>query len=1213
MNKLSSFTALVLLGIYSLTSSAANLNISNVPLYLGGVVAPNIMFTLDDSGSMQWEVMPDENLHYANYLFPRPSSLYGGVTYSNQVPNFDDDNVHNFFSRSSVNNAVFYNPDVTYVPWSKADGTSMGNANPSAALYNPADPSRGSINLKTQQTQYSCWFKHGSSLSSAYGDPCNGNHSFWPITYYKYNGSASDSEALRLDRSRYTRVRITDSTSASTTFTSPNGTTRTRDEEIQNFANWFQYYRSRILTARAGVGRAFATQSENSRVGFAAINEGSRTIDGVSSNRALIRGVRKFSGANRTAFYDNLYDHVINNYGTPLRSAAASVGQYYERTDNRGPWGANPGTDDSSAHLTCRQSYHILTTDGYWNGGSPGLGNVDSSNGTTISGPNDDDYTYLASPPFSDSWSNTLADTAMHYWKRDLRTDLENEVPTNTEDPAFWQHMVTFTVGLGVKGSLDPENDLDALSATPPTKSWPDPGSSNPAKIDDLWHAAVNSHGNFFSAADPDEFAESLAGILQNITSRTSSSAAVAVNSGAITSDSKVYQARFNSGDWTGRLLAFGFDDDGQLLPSALWDAANKIPSADQRVIFTSDGNNGYAFDWNALNSSQKLLLGSEDVLNYLRGNQSKEQSKSEGIYRTRTKLLGDIINSSPVLLGPPRSDYYDQWGNRSEDDEPEDSVLYSEFVSTYLNRTAMIYVGANDGMLHAFDADSGVEKFAYVPNSVYNNLKELSSPSYSHKYYVDASPTVVDAFFDGSWHTVLVSGLGAGGQGYFALDITDPSAFSNETESAKKVLWEFTDKNDPDIGYTMGQANIVRLNNGKWAALFSGGYNNTFDNDADGSANNASHDSDDGNGYIYIVDLETGSLIRKFDTQTGKNEDPTEQFRPNGIATPTAIDTNQDGTTDLIYAGDMFGNVWSIEIGSNNKNDWDFTYRDADTNKPLPLYSACFGTSCNKDNIQPITTPVKVELHNEKNGYLLLFGTGKYFEVGDNTPVDQVTQSFYAIWDPRVYDADTSSYTRYAFSRAQLNKRAMAEFTILGTNYRTISASESDKIINWGTANTDDRGWYVDLVSASSGENSGERQVSEAIIRDEKVIFTSLVPSEDACDFGGSSWLMELDYYTGLPLNYQPLDINGDGVIDANDLYVDTDGDGEPDTEVPVVAAKGYDSIISPPKISRRVPGSGSTEVKFMSDAETGELILEEESSSEDAIGRRSWIQLTD
>jgi type IV pilus assembly protein PilY1 len=1213
MNKLSSLTALVLLSIYSFASSAANLNISNVPLYLGGVVDPNIMFTLDDSGSMQWEVMPDENVHYGNYLFPRPSNVYGGVTYNNQIANFDDDNVHNFFSRSSANNAVFYNPDVTYVPWSKADGSSMGNANPAAALYNPADPSRGSINLKAQQTQYACWFKHGSRLDSAYGDPCNGNHSFWPITYYKYNGSASDSEALRLDRSRYTRVRITDSTPSSTNFTSPNGTTRTRDEEIQNFANWFQYYRSRILTARAGVGRAFATQSENIRVGFAAINGGGRTIDGIYSSQALVKGLRKFSGANRTAFYDNLYEHVINNYGTPLRSAADSVGKYFERTDNRGPWGATPGTDDSSAHLTCRQSYHILTTDGYWNGGSPGLGNVDNSNGVTISGPDDDDYTYIASPPFADSWSNTLADTAMHYWKRDLRSDLENKVPTNTEDPAFWQHMVTFTVGLGVKGSLDPETDLAALSASPPTKSWSDPNNSNPAKIDDLWHAAINSHGNFFSAADPDEFAESLSGILQNISSRTSSSAAVAVNSGAITSDSKVYQARFNSGNWTGRLLAFGFDSDGQLLSSSLWDAAEKIPDAGQRIIFTSDGNDGYAFQWDALNASQQTFLGNEDTLNYLRGVRTKEQSQNNGIYRTRTKLLGDIINSSPVLVGYPGSDYYDQWGNRSKDDEPEDSVLYSEFVNDYLTRPEMIYVGANDGMLHAFDADTGIEKFAYVPNSIYKNLKDLSSPSYSHRYYVDASPTVVDAFFDSSWHTVLISGLGAGGQGYFALDITDPAAFSNETEAAKKVLWEFTDKNDPDMGYTMGDANIVRLNNGKWAALFSSGYNNTFDNDIDGTANNASNDSEDGNGYIYIVDLQTGSLISKFDTQTGRNEDPTQQSRPNGIATPTAIDVNQDGTTDLIYAGDMFGNVWSIEISSSNKNDWDFTYKDPDTSKPLPLYSACFGTSCSEDNIQPITTPLKVEKHKTEDGYLILFGTGKYFEVGDNTPNNQVTQSFYAIWDPRVYSTESSSFTRYEFSRSQLNKRSMAEFTILGNNYRTISASEPDEKIRWGITSTDDRGWFVDLVSASSGDNLGERQVSEAIIRDEKVIFTSLVPSEDACDFGGSSWLMELDYLTGLPLTYQPLDINGDGVIDAKDLYVDTDGDGEPDTEVPIVSGKGYDSIISPPKVSRRVPGSGSTEVKFMSDAETGELILEEESANPDSLGRRSWIQLTD
>ena len=238
---------------------ATTLNISNVPLYLGGSIEPNIMFTLDDSGSMQWEVMPDD---------------------------FDDDNVHNFFTRSSANNAVFYNPDVTYVPWSNADGTSMGNANVNNALYNPAIPALGGIDLVNQQTQFACWFRNTSDLTQAFGDPCNGNHSFWPITYYKYNGGS------RTARSSYTRVQITTSTSSSTTFTSPSGIVRTKAEEIQNFANWFQYYRSRVLTARAGVGRAFAKQGSNLRVGFAAINQGSKTIDGVTSNRAVIEGLK---------------------------------------------------------------------------------------------------------------------------------------------------------------------------------------------------------------------------------------------------------------------------------------------------------------------------------------------------------------------------------------------------------------------------------------------------------------------------------------------------------------------------------------------------------------------------------------------------------------------------------------------------------------------------------------------------------------------------------------------------------------------------------------------------------------------------------------------------------------------------------------------------------------------------------------------------------
>lgn len=1162
---------------------ANTLNLSNVPLYLGGSIEPNIMFTLDDSGSMQWEVMPDENLYYGSYVFPRPNNLYGGVTYSNQIANFDDDNVHNFFTRSSANNAVFYNPDVTYVPWSNADGSSMGNANPRNALYNPAIPSLGGLDLVNQQTQYACWFRHGSNLNQASGDPCNGNHSYWPITYYKYNGGS------RTDRNSYTRVRITTSTASTATFTSPSGIVRTKAEEVQNFANWFQYYRSRVLAARAGVGRAFAKQGTNLRVGFAAINQGSKTIDGQTSSRAIIQGLRSFSGSNRTGFFDNLYERVINNSGTPLRSATKSVGDYFERTDNPGPWGKTPGSNIDAEHLSCRQSYHILTTDGYWNGSSPEVGNADGTNGEVISGPDNDDYQYTPQSPYSDSWENTLADVAMHYWKRDLREDLTNNVPTNQDDPAFWQHLVNFTVGLGVNGILDPDTDLAALESG--SLSWPQPSGNSEANIDDLWHAAINSRGQFFSASDPDTFADSLSSILSNISSRTSSAASVALNSGSVSSDSKIYQARFDSGDWSGQLLAYNINTDATL-GNVAWDAGTLIPSADQRIIATHNGSAGIPFRWASISNSQKNKLADNSaILNYLRGDQSNEASNEGGTFRNRNRLLGDIINSAPTYAAAPGSRYQDNWGlANAVDSKPENASPYSNYVVNNLNRPALVFVGANDGMLHAFDANTGVEKFAYVPNAVYDNLAQLSSTSYTHKYYVDGSPTIVDAYIKGGWRTVLVSGLGAGGQGIFALDITNPANLNSEQNLADNVLWEFTDQDDKDLGYTFGQASIVRLNNGEWAALFSGGYNNTADNNLDG---NDDQDSSSGNGVIYLVNLEDGSLIKKFDTQVGLS-DPSANNRPNGVSSPTAIDINNDNIVDVIYAGDLLGNIWSMNITSPDKTDWDFTYYAE--GKPEPLYTACSAATCTNANRQPITTRIQAVKHPRENGYLLLFGTGKYFEIGDNSSENQITQSFYGLWDKRLA-------TQIAFDRSDLlQQQILQQVSVNGSNYRVTS----DEPINW----TQHSGWYIDLINQGSNSgNLGERQVSNAIIRNGRIIFTTLVPSDDPCAFGGSGWLMEMNYASGARLSYSPFDVNGDGVFTSEDFFmVDTDGDGEPDTPVPYSGKESKVGIIPTPSIVNQ-PG-GQQEVKYTSGAD-GNIEVTIENPGPGYQGRQSWRQL--
>ena len=276
---------IIIVHIMFLTPSfATNLDLSSQPLYLGGNAEPNIMLTLDDSGSMQFETMPDEERYLASYMFPRVNNVYGGPVYNNYVPNFDDNNVHNFYRRSSDHNVIFYNPDIHYIPWSKADGSLMANADPQAAFFNPVLTTVGSLDLTSQQTDKACWFSHPSTLNlnsqglMHWGSFCSETfHSYWPITYYNFNGG------LETDRANYTRVQIGPSNTANS-FISPSGIVRTRTEETQNFANWFQYYRSRILLSRAGIGRAFSQQQGKIRIGFSAINQGAATIDGVSSN-----------------------------------------------------------------------------------------------------------------------------------------------------------------------------------------------------------------------------------------------------------------------------------------------------------------------------------------------------------------------------------------------------------------------------------------------------------------------------------------------------------------------------------------------------------------------------------------------------------------------------------------------------------------------------------------------------------------------------------------------------------------------------------------------------------------------------------------------------------------------------------------------------------------------------------------------------------------
>jgi len=1081
--------------------------LSNGPLFLGGNISPNVMFTLDDSGSMHFEIMPENLiLQDVRYMFPRASSVYGPSDYSNYVADFDPANRYTASLRSSYVNKIYYDPAVRYLPWSNADGSLMSNANPTCAYHNPLNTAAGCRNLTVNNTQTARWLQNSGSLSSSQ------SKTFYPAVYFKYNGGAINTA------SSYTQVEIKSSTSSyvggenrSDCVAVPNCT---YNEEIQNFANWYTYYRSRILLARAGIGRAFATQGNTMRVGFATINKGSTTIDGVAT-KVVKSGVRQFTGTDRTNFFTNLYDHDIPAAGTPLREAMISVGEYFKRTDDKGPWGETPGSTGGTQHA-CRQNYNILMTDGYWTEGSvSGLGNSDNQSGSTIindsSPATPASYAYAAALPYSDTYSDTLADAAMQYWKNDLRTDLLNKVPTNPSDPAFWQHMVTFTVGLGVSGSrtILPSG----------AESWPDPTASDAAKIDDLWHAAVNGRGAFFSASDPNMFANALSNTLSHIIVRTGSASAVAANSNSLMTNGRIYQAKFNSGDWSGQLLSIPINSVGTL-GATEWEAgsvslAPATVNSTSRVVITKGSTDGVAFEYANLTTSQKTLLnknsagsvddcGPERVA-FLRGSSTNEgasgtfncaSSTAVNKFRSRTtSKLGDIINSGPFYVGKPSAGYSNV-----------DYAGYAAFNAAYKNRLPMVYVGANDGILHGFNAcipgvtpgclatDAGKELITYIPSTVYANLSRLTDKDYnaSHRYFVDGSPMVADAYNSStsSWRSVLVGSLNGGGKGFYALDVTNPSDTSQSAptfsvaNAGSLVLWEFSDTDDVDMGYSYnqpavnpfnGQAKqIVKMENGQWAVVVGNGYN-----------------SDNGKAVLYILFI-TGGEDGSWTLGTDYIKLVANTGPGNGLSTPIPFDSNGNGKVDVIYAGDIKGNLWKFDVSSATPASWNVAISG------LPLFSS--GTS------KPIIAPPVVSLH-PNGGQLVLFGTGKYLETGDTT--NTATQTIYAIWDHN---------TTATVTAGNLIQQVLTDAATRIATQNPVTYSSTIK------------GWYLNLPI------SGERITGVPSLEDGLFTFTTIIPSTSPCDFGGRGFVNTVDFLTGGMLSFPAFDINRNRAIGYDD-----------------------------------------------------------------------------
>lgn len=1190
--------------------SSKALSIATGPLYLSANADPNLMFILDDSGSMQWEIMPDDFI-YSYFVYPIVPTVYGGTSdYSNWVPTFESGYVYSALSRSFQINKTYYNPSITYVPWlDPATGQAMMGANPEAAPHNPMLPLKGFRNLTVENTQTAAWDRCAGQPPIGCST-VNFNQTFYPAIYFRFSGGN------QWTLSNYTKIEIRSTTPLYTGDGRENRSDCTNgvctyDQEIKNFANWYTYYRSRILSSRSGIGWAFSKQSANMRVGFGSINKSAANIDGVSTG-TIINGVRPFSGANRQNFFTNLYSHAIPLSSTPLKNALNDAGKYYSRADNAGPWGASPGTNNTTAHLECRQSYTVLMTDGYWSDFILGIGNADNTNGEVIINPSTGDaYQYTPTDPYRDQWSNTLADIAMHYWKTDLRagaTALANKVPITKENPAFWQHMVTFGVGLGVHGLINPDTAWDAVATETPI-AWLDPNMVSQAKLDDLLHASINGHGGFFSAADPMAFSNKLNAMLNAITERIdASSAAVTTNSTRLDTNSVVYQAKFDSRNWTGQLLAFKVNANGSLAAIPSWNAGKKLTEQDNlgRSIFSFNKTTGAGVEFYHGNVVTSL---SEDKINYLRGDQTNEQPL--GAFRKRIgnyALLGDIVNSDPWFIGGSNFGYH-LLKPKSDGAPTQESIDYATYRSSaaYKARKPLVVVGANDGLFHAFDArvtesEGGSEVFAYAPHTLLDSMDALTNPAYTHNYFVDGPPVAGDAYFDADgdsdneWRTVVVGTLGAGGKGVFALDTTflspsDPTYETAETSfTANRVLWEINSSSTDfsELGFTMGQASIVKMANGAYAAVFGNGYNS------------ASHKS-----ILYIVDIKTGHLIRAINTNIGT---PTSK---NGLSTPITVDINGDRVVDAIYAGDLQGNLWKFDVSSSNPSQWDVSFKSS--GNPAPLYRARSAGN----QIQPITAKPQIGKHNN-GGVMVYFGTGKYFETGDHqvgsTPL---VHTFYGIRDTCVKvagDTGNCSSTFPNSNRTHLvaqNILLEDRFIMPGATEAEVNAQSiritSDHTVDYATK----RGWYMDLKLSSSTTGVGERVVSHPLLRGGRIIFTTLIPSDNACASGGTSWIMELDALTGRRLLKSPFELTGNNLINGEDLVSLLLEDGvysiNPATGKRT-AVSGIQSNVGIVK-TPGVISAGDVEYKYTSGS-TGsmEMITESVNSSS---GRQSWWQV--
>lgn len=877
--------------------------------------------------------------------------------------------------------------------------------------------------------------------------------------------------------------------------------------------------KTRIQTARTVISNLVKNVS-GVRFGLAKLNttwDSSWTLI-TPMGGSIVQGCGSLTSTN----VDAVVNAINAETWTPLGEALAEVWQYFKGAATSYPEYNGATTYTSPITQSCQKNFTIIVTDGE----------------PTYDGCYRGDFsTYGCSNNENDA--SHLADVAAYMHTNDAASTLTGA-----------QTVETYAIGLTFNSAL-------------------------------LQQTATNGGGQYYTTTSGIDLNTAMQNAVNDILGRISAASSVAVNNAFLTSNTMMYRSKFESGSWRGFLEAYSINQTNGQIGNLVWEASANTPNAlsgagglngrtaDSRTIYTAglSGSNYVRYDYTTANAPTFAGSGfmnfssasASNLVNYVRG------ADVSG-YRTRSSKLGDMVYSQPVIVGPPQGIYTDH--------------NYAGFKASQAGRKSMIYVGGNDGMMHAFDAQTGNEDWAFIPNSLLPNLKYLRNTPYNHQSFVDGAATIVDAniYYKTSatatsltttkdWRSVMVCGLRGGGQSYFAMDVTDPAN--------PAPLWELNASGSNCLGYTFGAPLIVKLRTGPgtedyvWAAVLANGYQSS---------------SPLGSASLLIVDLATGSILKEIIVDSNTNLGA----YVNGLSSPSAVDLDGDGYVNYIYAGDLRGHLWKFDVSGNGSATWDVSYRkNGAPQTPIALFRATDPIG----GMQPITVAPEIMLRGDHE--IVFFGTGKYFEDSDKTNTQR--QGFYGIFDFNVVDNNPSSTAisnEAMLTRSDLVAQTLTEVTVTvsGTNYKYRYASDNPI--------TTQKGWYVDLPATYPGE----RIITDPVAKSGKIIFTTFIPSSAPCAYGGSSWLMELNPDTGGTVVKPVFDVNMDGSVTASDTV--TAGGVQ---KLPTGTYLG-DGIASSPTILGS--NKDGLEYKYITKT-TGEVSVVLEGGGSNQLGVRSWRQL--